>query len=197
MDCHLCKSKNLAKPQRKACIRISRCLQWSGKRRKEKRRCSQNGGGQGKHTPISADGEVDSAGGKIVKERATTRKDPKHRNNGPYRCRKTKPRPNAYFFYTGKITNSEVLMKERLQWTGWTKRRRGHHYHFCSYHSVLEGSSHKTTLLIRPRHVDFTVEVERSLRYLMGHVAVFDARSRCRTTVGETVWRQADKVSCS
>jgi elongation factor G len=58
--------------------------------------------------------------------------------------------------------------------------------------SPVENGSYRVNLIDTPGHVDFTAEVERSLRVLDGAVTVLDAEETVQSQT-ETVWRQADK----
>jgi elongation factor G len=58
--------------------------------------------------------------------------------------------------------------------------------------TTCEWNDHRINIIDTPGHVDFTIEVERSLRVLDGAVAVFDSVAGVEPQ-SETVWRQADK----
>ena len=103
------------------------------------------------------------------------------------------PLLSGSYFTQGKVIKSGKFMMAPPQWTGWFKEQeRG--ITITSAATTCEWSGSKINIIDTPGHVDFTIEVERSLRVLDGAIGVFDAVGGVEPQ-SETVWGQADKYS--
>ena len=96
-------------------------------------------------------------------------------------------------FYTGRVHKIGET-HEGAATMDWMEQEKERGITITSAATTCHWKGHRINIIDTPGHVDFTVEVERSLRVLDGSVAVFCAKGGVEPQ-SETVWRQADKYS--
>ena len=94
-------------------------------------------------------------------------------------------------FYTGR-THKIGEVHEGAATMDWMVQEQERGITITSAATTCQWLNHRINIIDTPGHVDFTVEVERSLRVLDGSVCVFSAKDGVQPQ-SETVWRQADK----
>ncbi|CAN5739232.1 elongation factor G [soil metagenome] len=94
-------------------------------------------------------------------------------------------------YYTGR-THKMGEVHEGAAVMDWMEQEQERGITITSAATTASWRDHRVNIIDTPGHVDFTVEVERSLRVLDGAIAVFDSVAGVEPQ-SETVWRQADK----
>ena len=96
-------------------------------------------------------------------------------------------------FYTGR-THKIGEVHDGQATMDWMEQEQERGITICSAATTCYWDNHRINLIDTPGHVDFTVEVERSLRVLDGAIALFCAVAGVEPQ-SETVWRQANKYN--
>ncbi|MDF2782586.1 MAG: translation elongation factor, partial [Geminicoccaceae bacterium] len=94
-------------------------------------------------------------------------------------------------YYTGKSYKIGEV-HEGTATMDWMEQEQERGITITSAATTASWKDHRINIIDTPGHVDFTIEVERSLRVLDGAIAVFDSVAGVEPQ-SETVWRQADK----